>query len=200
MWPALAVLGSSIAGNIFASKGAKEANAASAESVSDQMAFQERMSNTAWQRGVEDMKKAGINPLYGFAPASSPSGASYTAQNVMAPWGGFGSQVTSAVGAYQQDRITTSSVERNAGEITIPGFGRTTLANARRMWKKMSSSAKQLFEEKFPDIAIQIRSNSARSVADTGSAYVPSRDRSMGAFSPRLLFYPVRLKGGGSHG
>lgn len=41
--------------------------------------WQEMMSNTAYQRAVEDMRKAGINPLLGFfnssGMASTPSGA-----------------------------------------------------------------------------------------------------------------------------
>ena len=60
----------------FGYKGAKDQNVASAAQAQRQMDFQREMSNTAVQRRMADLQKAGINPiLAGSKEASSPAGA-----------------------------------------------------------------------------------------------------------------------------
>lgn len=59
---------------------ANAANAANQQNAREQMAFQERMSSTAYQRATIDMQRAGINPMLAISQggASSPSGAAGT--------------------------------------------------------------------------------------------------------------------------
>lgn len=66
-----------IAGAAGSMLGGAMQNASARAAADRQMAFQERMSSTSWQRGVADMRAAGINPIMAASQggASTPGGS-----------------------------------------------------------------------------------------------------------------------------
>ncbi len=89
--PFPAVLGSilpSIISGSLSLKGGRERNVAASAQAQRQMDFQERMSSTAHQREVKDLRSAGLNPILsatGGRGASSPGGAQAPVQDVLTP-------------------------------------------------------------------------------------------------------------------
>lgn len=90
MWDVAASIGLGILG----ATGQADTNRMNRDMVREQMRFQERMSSTAVQRHVADLRAAGLNPALAYErSASSPGGASTTLGDRI------GAGISSAIGA-----------------------------------------------------------------------------------------------------
>lgn len=97
------VLGAAVVGGAAQLFGQRSSNRQNLRIAREQMAFQERMSSTAYQRAMADMRSAGLNPMLAYmrGGASTPSGASATMENVA---GGLASSAMSAARMKQELR------------------------------------------------------------------------------------------------
>lgn len=112
-------IGGAVVGGLLGFGGQERANQQNWKIAKAQMDFQERMSNTSYQRGVQDLKRAGLNPLLAYMKggASTPAGASAHMENSL----GAGVQAASSAGqaamagaSLQQIRATTNATNAAA--------------------------------------------------------------------------------------
>lgn len=106
----VSALGPAAIGAVGSFLGGSQANAANWKIAKAQMAFQERMSSTAHQREVADLRAAGLNPILSVnrSGASTPAGASATMQNVL------GDAVRTGVNTYSaqaQARLNAAQIK-----------------------------------------------------------------------------------------
>lgn len=109
-------------GGFLGYKGQSDANKTNIKLAREQMAFQERMSNSAYQRAVQDMRLAGLNPILAAkSPASTPGGAS--------------TKVDSAIGAGIS--AANSTALQRATSANLNATTNATSAKAAQDWLKV---------------------------------------------------------------
>lgn len=109
--------------------GQRSANRANLAIAREQMAFQERMSSTAYQRATQDLEKAGLNRILALGkPASSPAGASATMQN----------ELGAGVATAQAARRLAQDIKQSDETIKLTGAQANSASEQAAYWRAMA--------------------------------------------------------------
>lgn len=138
-WGAIA----SLAGSMLSARGQRDANRMNRLIARENREWQERMSNTAYQRSAKDLEAAGLNRILALGgPASTPAGNIATMQNEKAAYANTGllaAQINDIRASTQlkkaQARAITPAAEFGEGVGSAVDYSKTKLKEVE--WKSL---------------------------------------------------------------
>lgn len=122
MWQFAIPAAASIVGGLIGRSGQREANETNIRLAQENRDFQERMSSTAYQRAMADMRSAGLNPMLAYSQggASQPAGGAASVQNeagsIVSSAQGLGGVIAQAQSVLQS-KASTEQLEAQTAKI-----------------------------------------------------------------------------------
>ena len=135
----------SVASGVAGFLGQQETNAQNRQLAAENTAFQERMSNTAYQRQVKDLESAGLNPMLAYVKgggASTPSGTVAQMSSPVAA-GAYSAESASRSALTQKQIPKVGAETENIGAETIVKRAQRYLVEAQTELAGVTSSEKR---------------------------------------------------------
>lgn len=142
--------GGGAAGGLISLIGGERQNRANKEEARTNRNFQRNMSNSAYQRGVIDLKKAGLNPMLAYSQggASTPGGAQAQMENTAE---GAISSALDIKRLKQEIQVMSSQEKKNTAD-AARSYADTGLANASAKGIIYQNEGKKFFGSMFRSV------------------------------------------------
>jgi len=159
--PVVGDIAGALIGGHAKSKAQDKANQQNIALQRENQAWEERMSSSSWQRGVNDMMAAGINPMLAInqGGASTPTTSAAQVESTGESWAEIGKHVGSATGIALQRKLMQKQLDQvdanisktlsegEAVRATIPGINAESAAKSANLRDQMENQAALLKEQ-----------------------------------------------------
>lgn len=138
----MAAAAGAIGGGLLSAVGQWSANSTNKQLNRENRDWMERMSNTAWQRAVNDMRTAGLNPNLAFSqgPASTPSNSAATVRPTLTEIGRGVSSAAAVQQAYKQGNANIDLTKAQAYKATQEGNSAAVIAKEQETTTNLQQS------------------------------------------------------------